>query len=109
MDNCARENKNKYVMAYLSYLVQVGVFKKITMSYLPVGHTHADIDALFGNLSTAFKSYDAVNISKLHEVISDFLNESLLHIEQIRWMPNITDYFDITIRCFCKFFSGIIK
>ena len=88
---CKRKQEQ---ICHVSYLVQVGVFKKITMSYLPVGHTHADIDALFGNLSTAFKSYDAVNISKLHEVISDFLNESLLHIEQIRWMPNITDYFD---------------
>lgn len=30
LDNTARENKNKYVMAFLAYLVQAGVFKEVS-------------------------------------------------------------------------------
>ena len=44
MDNCFRENKNVYVLGYLSWLVERGVFEKVELSFLPVGHTHEDID-----------------------------------------------------------------
>ena len=49
MDNCERENKNKYVMAYLSYLIKCNIFDNIEMNFLPVDHTHIDIDVMFGN------------------------------------------------------------
>jgi hypothetical protein len=32
------------------YLVKEGVFDRIDVSRLPVGHTHEDIDAMFGVL-----------------------------------------------------------
>lgn len=36
MDNCVRENKNKYVMAFLSLLVEIGMFSEVSAnnSYL---------------------------------------------------------------------------
>ena len=39
-DNCGRENKNRYLIAYLSSLIKKGIFKEIYLSFLPVGHTH---------------------------------------------------------------------
>ena len=30
MDNCVRENKNKYVMAFLSLLVETGIFYEVS-------------------------------------------------------------------------------
>ena len=50
VDNCARENKNQYLFAYLGLLVDWNVFKKIELNYLPVGHTHEDIDQMFSRL-----------------------------------------------------------
>ena len=38
-DNCARENKNRYVFSFLSALVELGIFEEITMDFLLVGHT----------------------------------------------------------------------
>jgi hypothetical protein len=35
-----RDNKNQYVLAYLHWLVDMGVFEHIELSFLPVGHTH---------------------------------------------------------------------
>ena len=32
MDNCVRENKNKYVLAFLAYLVQMKIFVEVSFS-----------------------------------------------------------------------------
>ena len=37
MDNCARENKNWMMFAYLSWLVEKGIFKKVCVGFLIVG------------------------------------------------------------------------
>ena len=31
MDNCVRENKNKYVMGFLAYLVQMKIFVEVCL------------------------------------------------------------------------------
>ena len=51
LDNCARENKNHYLFAYLSLLVAKGVFKTMHLGFLMVGHTHKDINAKFSRFS----------------------------------------------------------
>jgi hypothetical protein len=40
MDNCGRDNKNRYVLSYLCSLVARKIFDKIELAFLPVGHTH---------------------------------------------------------------------
>jgi len=40
LDNTARENKNKYFLAFAAYLVQQDFVKEITLNFLMVGHTH---------------------------------------------------------------------
>ena len=66
MDNCGRENKNQWVLAYLSWLVQRGVFETIELSFLPVGHTHEDIDQLFSRLAVYLRSHDAIDRTMLY-------------------------------------------
>jgi hypothetical protein len=44
MDNCGRENKNKFVFAMCALLVHHRVFEEIELGFLLVGHTHDDID-----------------------------------------------------------------
>jgi len=44
------ENSSKTFYGLCEYLVRVGIFDQIDVSRLPVGHTHEDIDALFGVL-----------------------------------------------------------
>ena len=50
MDNCSGDNKNKYILAWGSLLVQDGVFETVSFSFLLVGHTHEDIDAVFARI-----------------------------------------------------------
>ena len=39
MDNCWKENKNRYLFSYLAGLVELNIFEEITCDYLLVGHT----------------------------------------------------------------------
>jgi hypothetical protein len=45
MDNCWRENKNRFVLAFCDRLVALGVFESVQLSFLPVGHTHEGRDS----------------------------------------------------------------
>ena len=44
LDNSAKDNKNRYVMAFCSLLTARRIFKEVTVGFLVVGHTHKDID-----------------------------------------------------------------
>ena len=57
-DNCFRENKNAYMSAFLAMLIGRRVFKRIYMSFLPVGHTHDIVDQVNSRLSVACRNVD---------------------------------------------------
>ena len=40
MDNCSRENKNKFFIGIMALIVKYKVVKEVTLSFLMVGHTH---------------------------------------------------------------------
>ena len=44
LDNCTAENKNWLVLQFLSVLVGMGKVLCVFLNFLPVGHTHIDID-----------------------------------------------------------------
>ena len=53
-DNCWRENKNRWVMAFCSWLVMMGIFRRVTLSFLIQGHTHEDIDHQFSGIARKY-------------------------------------------------------
>ena len=63
LDNSAKDNKNKYLKAFLSLLTARDVFEEIQAGFLLVGHTHEDIDAYFSHLSKALKSKNTFVLS----------------------------------------------
>lgn len=66
LDNCTRENKNRYFLSYLECLVSWKVFSEVHASFLPVGHTHSDIDQCFSCTSRRLRSSDAITLHELH-------------------------------------------
>ena len=44
----ASDNKNKSMYMLCEIFVRLGIFDKVKINFLPVGHTHEDIDACFG-------------------------------------------------------------
>jgi hypothetical protein len=50
----AGDNKSKTMARFAEWLVKAGVFLKVKICMLPVGHTHEDIDSSFGRLNRRF-------------------------------------------------------
>ena len=65
LDNCAGDNKNKYVFAYLSLLTAREVFEEVHLGFLMVGHTHEDVDAMFGHFSERLMHHPAYTLPDL--------------------------------------------
>ncbi len=51
MNNCVKDNKNRYVLTFLSLLSTKEVFEEVKLGFFIVDHTHEDIDRCFGYLS----------------------------------------------------------
>ena len=47
LDNTSKDNKSRFVVAYLYMLVCCGCFDEIDVFFFEVGHTHCDADQLF--------------------------------------------------------------
>ena len=86
LDNTARENKNQYILSFLSYLVQMKIFSEVSfqtyssncvvhfdnefntsiqihLSFLMVGHTHEDVDQVFSRISTYLRKNSVYTLS----------------------------------------------
>lgn len=84
LDNASGDNKNRWVFAFCSLMVFKGIFREIYINFLIVGHTHEDIDALFGRWSSMLKTKNFPTVPRLmksfmdcetHPVIPHFIEE----------------------------------
>ncbi len=67
LDNCSKQNKSQFLIAYLGLLVGWDVFEEVILSFLPVGHTHEDIDQLFSRIAIFLRKNDARARQEFHE------------------------------------------
>ena len=66
-DNASKENKNRWMIAFIVWLVEIGWFVEVMLSMLPVGHTHIDVDQMF---STFSKYLDKHSVEWLYDLPS---------------------------------------
>ena len=66
-------------MAYLFALCDAGVFQEINVSFLPVGHTHTDVDQMFSRFSKHLQNANALTRQELlQECCKGFENIGIL-------------------------------
>ena len=70
MDGASGENKNRWVAMFCACLVQLSAFKKVKISFLPVGHTHEDIDQMLSRFSIALRASGAKTVAALAELLT---------------------------------------
>ena len=75
MDNVVSDNKNRLVFCFWYLLVAKRIFREVYVNFMLVGHTHDDIDALFGRWSMALRRADFPTIPLLMK--SFMKNESV--------------------------------
>jgi hypothetical protein len=85
-NNCARENKNKFLFGLCATLVGLGYFEEVRVGFLLVGHTHSDI-------SHVLKGDD---INSLSELLKLLKNQIPCHVDELvryaQLMQNIWDW-----------------
>lgn len=84
LDNCVKENKNQYMMWLFALLVELIVFDKIKLNFLPVGHTHEEIDAFFGVYSKHLDLNDAYTMDEMQEAMKNC-------IQNVKVLPFLLD------------------
>jgi hypothetical protein len=55
-------------MAYCNMLVDTGLFERVEINFLPVGHTHCDVDQLFSRISVILYGSYCMTFAELLEV-----------------------------------------
>ena len=84
LDNTVKDNKNHTVLGFLAWLVAQGHFHSVTVSFLPVGHTHEDIDALFGVVIRHLRNFA---VTYTYEELMVQVNEALSQ-QDTSWTPS---------------------
>ena len=106
LDNTSKQCKNRFMLGWLGYLVLLGRFTTIVLSFLPVGHTHEDIDQVFSRLSVYLACHDAHNMDELHDAIKKSYQTRDGHRAQCSFWDR-TANFSEWIEEYLEIFDGI--
>ena len=65
LDNTAKDNKNHFLLGYCALLLSEGLFEEVEVFFLPVGHTHNEVDQMFSLIAKAVKHHGALSLDDL--------------------------------------------
>ena len=73
------------MFGYLSLLVERGIFKKIKVNFLLVGHSHDHIDKMFSRFSRKLARCDAFTLPTLERLITEAytLKPDVQHLDKV--------------------------
>jgi hypothetical protein len=104
-DNCFKENKNRWILGFFSWLINLGWFREIMISYLPPGHSHSDIDQMFSTLSIFMDKHLIATPPDLMDKIPKCYKKDITRPKTM-WLPGVWNWSGF-FAPFLKDFSGI--
>jgi hypothetical protein len=103
------ENSNKLIVIVCELLVVKRLARLIVLSRLPVGHTHSDIDQVFGVMNGAVSQHKAIyTLEQWKEVVEGaFKRENMkLKVVDVTIVPNYHEFIDNIHHNFSNFAKG---
>ena len=96
MDNTNADNKTHVFFAWAASLVETKLFKQIEASFLPVGHTHADVDQKFSNISKYLWANPVHTFAELAKACKKALPNDCIHacVLKRNWIVNFKRFYD---------------
>ena len=92
LDNSAKDNKNRYVMAFCSLLSARRVFMEVTIGFLIVGYTHKDINEHFSYLSKLLKMKNTYVLSDLMKAFMDSQKTTAFILNLVQEVANFKKF-----------------
>jgi hypothetical protein len=92
LDNSAKDNKNRFIMAFCPLLTVRDIFKEVTVRFLVVGHTHEDIDAYFNYLSKLLKLKNTYVLVDLMKAFMDLQKSTVFIPELVQEVADFKSY-----------------
>ncbi|EDQ85346.1 uncharacterized protein MONBRDRAFT_11901 [Monosiga brevicollis MX1] len=96
-DNCAGQNKNRFVMQYLAWRIMVGLSETINLHFMVLGHTKNHCDAYFGLIKRKLRRRDVWTPRDMMDVVSASCPASICkpgnRVEWIDWKAILGQYF----------------
>ena len=85
-DNCAGQNKNRFVLFYLASRIIAGFEDSITLCFLVAGHTKNVCDGAFGTIKNALKHIDAIKLKQMTALVENSAySTSAISANQVKW------------------------
>ena len=101
-DNTVAQNKNKFMLCFMEALRQTFELISVRFSFLEVGHTHNDVDMLFGQMTTVLRQVDQYCIEDIQNELNSseiaectvVLNQNNFNVlvQQAKQIKNITTF-----------------
>eukprot|EP00808_Paulinella_micropora_P009525 g24366.t1 len=89
VDNTAAENKNQWLFSFAGWLLLLLLFKKVFLTFLPVGHTGNEVDSsVFGSVKDKCKVSDIVCLFDIFKVAK----EGLTKPNQLIYLRSVLDF-----------------
>lgn len=96
LDNTSKQNKGRFLFAFLALLVHHGVFEKILVSFLPVGHTHEDIDQMFSRFATYLRTHKAYSRTEMRDALERAMifNDEPIDVQILDTVAGMSEFLD---------------
>lgn len=86
LDNTTKQNKGRYLSAWLTLLVRQRVFEKAHCMFLEVGHTHDRVDQFFSRIAIHLRINNAVDRQALGRAIrKSYITKEGLRPQVVHW------------------------
>jgi hypothetical protein len=95
----------RYVLAMAYCLVMWGTFKKVKISFLPIGHTHDDCDQCFSCLNKKFKTVDMMTLDDLTATCKEAYKDQ----PEVVHLSNMANWTSLLEPILAKHVAGISK
>ncbi len=96
-DNCRGQNKNRYVMWYLVWLISTGRLKRAEIKFMIKGHTHFIVDSGIGHTKRELRRSDVFCLKHWAEVINRSAKTNRAKIvagsDVCDWKKGLNSYF----------------
>ena len=74
-DNCPREGKNKFFLAFVLMLQILGVYRYTSLGFLRTCHSHDDIDQAFGQIARLLMGKHCNSANELIAILEDCIQQ----------------------------------